>query len=101
MKVNNMSYSISDFTKEFYKRQGDTPSYRMGQHFLNVMKINLEGTPFNKRNLWNEWNHNKAMETISNIIEYYQWDYEDLPIKDEYNTPRNAATNEVLTGKEK
>ena len=96
-----MSYSISDFTKEFYKLQNEVSSYRMGQHFMNVMKINLENTPFSERNLWNEWNPNKAMETISSIIEYYQWDYEDLPIKDEYNTPRNSATNEVLTGKEK
>lgn len=79
-----MPYTIQDFTKDFYDKEKEVPSYRMGQHFLNVMKINLEGTPFSKRNLWNEWNHNKAITTIHEIIEYYQWDYYDLPIKEEY-----------------
>jgi len=78
-----MPYSISDFTKEFYDLQSECSSYRMGQHFINKMKINLEGAPFEERKLWNEWNPNLATETINSIIEYYQWDYDDLPIKEE------------------
>jgi len=76
-----MTYSISDFTQEFYSLQEECPSYRMGQHFINKMKINLEGTPFDERKLWGEWDTNLAIETICNIIEYYQWDCYDLPIK--------------------
>jgi len=70
-----------DFIKDFNYHQEKSPSYRLGQHFINVFIKDEDDELIG--DLWNK-SGTSAVKHINRIIETYQWDYNDLPVKDSY-----------------
>lgn len=67
-----------EFITEFHVKQDASPTYRLGQHFI-ITFCNNECDPlFN--GLW-DMPYKPALERITQIIDTYQWDYKDLPVK--------------------
>ena len=73
-----MAYSIQDFTKEFYEIKETSPTYRVGQFFIT--KFIKDSTSEEMQELWNEEFTTLAFFKINEIIERWDWDYNDLPI---------------------
>jgi hypothetical protein len=74
-----MPYTINDFTKEYHEKKGECDSYRIGQYFVWLF-IKKSDTP-EMKSLWNEWDVDVALVKIHEIIQRYNWDYYDLPVK--------------------
>lgn len=79
-KENNMPYTIVNFVREYNKIKETTPSYRIGQYFCSMF-LRDSSTP-ELCSLWNEWDEDKALVSIHDIIQRYDWDYYDLPLLD-------------------
>ena len=73
-----MTYTIDDFTKEYFQIRKGCPSYRLGQHFINMFIVE-SSTDFMCK-LWNEEITDLAQFMINDFIEENQWDYNDLPL---------------------
>lgn len=58
--------------------QEDIPSYRIGQHFINLMGIDDSEDPQLQR-LWNSTNEKEVMEIIHDLMDRYQWKSNFMP----------------------
>lgn len=65
---------------QFFRIQSRIKSYRLGQHFINML-IQEEVTM--PEGLWEECNIEKARHMINDVIVDYQWDWDDLPVPGE------------------
>ena len=71
--------SYQDFYKSFLSIRENVPSYRLGQHFINMF-IKDENTCFElTKGLWQKTG-DEAMTQICEIIKAYQWDLQNLPV---------------------
>ena len=75
--------TYAEFYQDYNKISEQTPSYRIGQHFINLF-IEDESDPL-LEGLW-QADYRDAVLMISNIINTYQWDYDNLPLLDRGNT---------------
>ena len=66
-----------EFHQDYNKISEETPSYRIGQHFINLF-IEDESDPLIK-GLW-QANHADAMIIIFKVMWVYQWDQNDMPL---------------------
>lgn len=73
-----MTYTIEDFTKDYYKQRKVCDTYRLGQHFINLFIVE-SSTDFMCK-LWNEEIIDFAKVMINDFIEENHWDYNDLPL---------------------
>lgn len=68
-----------DFYESFLRTKHSTPSYRLGQHFINMF-IEDENSDDITEGLW-EKSGDEAHIQCFQIIEKYQWDVQALPLK--------------------
>lgn len=71
--------TYTNFILDYLEKSKQTPSYRLGQHFINLF-IEDESDPLIE-GLW-QADHVLAGIMIINIINTYQWDYDDMPLLD-------------------
>ncbi len=75
------------FTSAYYDIKFQCPSYRYGQHFINMFI--KDSSSQEMIDLWNEENIMTACDKACEIIERYHWDYDDLPLVDRYEEESN------------
>ena len=79
MKIENSTMTWKQFYKSYLELSNKVPSYRLGQHFINVF-IKDESVDSELAVLWSESNQVLAINQCLRLIEQYQWDMEALPI---------------------
>lgn len=74
-----MPFTYQDFHKSWQDIHDKVPSYRIGQHFMNLFIRDELSNSVMFKGLW-EKTGEEAYEQINDIIQVYQWDLDDLPI---------------------
>lgn len=74
--VPNQKMSISQFEKNFYRLQAETPSYRLGQYFITLF-IKRE-TDSRLDGLWEEKDPKVALKRVYQYCQDMNWDLESL-----------------------
>ncbi|AGG57810.1 hypothetical protein VPBG_00038 [Vibrio phage helene 12B3] len=71
------------FYKSFLQVLETTPSYRLGQHFMNMFIYDTSEFTCDEacKGLWNKTG-DQAFTQCFEIINKYQWDVENLPLVD-------------------
>ena len=72
--------TLTDLYTTYYTIKETNPSYRLGQHFINLC-IKDESDPL-LNGLW-EKDGVEAEEIILKVIDTYQWDCYNLPVVNE------------------
>lgn len=75
-----MPYTLQDLITEFHNIQKDVPTYRLGQHFIN--EFIKDSSTQEMCSLWEEREYGIALGKIYELIGKYQWDVDDLPLKE-------------------
>ena len=73
--------TFDEFLLDYQDKHQQCESYRLGQHFINLFIKDSSSLRFQK--LWNEWDFELAKFEICEYINEVQWDYEDLPIRED------------------
>ncbi|AUR86393.1 hypothetical protein NVP1084O_186 [Vibrio phage 1.084.O._10N.261.49.F5] len=76
-------YTWQDFYKGFIEIKEKVPSYRLGQHFMNLFIEDDYQSDMMFKGLWDKTG-DAAMTQIMEIINVYQWDTQDLPIMNKH-----------------
>ena len=71
--------TYQDFYKSFWSIRENVPSYRLGQHFVNMFVKDSNTRDKLFEGLYNKTG-DEAMTQICKIIEAYQWDLQKLPV---------------------
>ena len=74
-----MPFTYQDFHKSWKDIHDRVPSYRIGQHWVNLFIKDEMSNEVMIKGLW-EKTGEEAYEQINDIIQVYQWDLDDLPI---------------------
>lgn len=88
-----MAFSYQDFHRNFMQIKENVPSYRLGQHFCNLFLRDSESDEVS-RGLFQKTGDVAAMQ-IYDVIKTYQWDMDDLPIRD-FEEERRKSLRESI-----
>lgn len=69
--------TYTEFYQDYKQLSEYNPSYRLGQHFINLF-IEDDSDPL-LEGLW-QADYKSATMMISDIINTYQWDYNNMPL---------------------
>lgn len=73
--------SLIEFFKSYREKAVDCPSYRMGQHFINLfVEDDCSDEIFS--GLWEETNNDVVCKRILSICYRYQWDLNALAVRE-------------------
>jgi hypothetical protein len=68
---------LIELLREYWAIKKKSPSYRLGQHLIIRLGITQENEP---KGMWDGGDAN-AITELEKLVERYQWDWKDLPIK--------------------
>lgn len=75
-----MPFTYQDFHKSWQDIHDKVPSYRFGQHFINLFIVDSSSDTMQK--LWSSVDEDETMNIIIDTIEGYCWSWSDLPLKE-------------------
>lgn len=80
-----MNFTYQDFIISWKQINDRVPSYRLGQHFINLFIKDCSDFTCSEvcKGLWNKTG-DEAFKQIKDIINVYQWDLNDLPIMNKH-----------------
>lgn len=78
-----MAFTYQDFITSWKQIHDKVPSYRIGQHWINLFIKDEQACEVMVKGLWNKTG-DEAFQQIKDIIDVYQWDYNDLPVMNKH-----------------
>lgn len=75
-----MPYTLQDLITEFHEIKKEVTSYRLGQHFIN--ELIKDSSSDEMCRLWYVKDYNTALSLVYEVVNKYEWDITDLPLRE-------------------